>query len=136
MGASATSGRLTPLSGGAKNVAMQGISRGLRHLAIIALLVRAMLPAGWMPDAHAGLVICSAGTLGTIHHDGDQKAPAQIVHEECAFAAAPHLAATPDSPQIVLPAFHAFAARTDAGRAAVIAAHFTPGSPRAPPLNV
>lgn len=33
---------------------MQGISRGLRHLAIIALLVRAMLPAcGRMPDAHA-----------------------------------------------------------------------------------
>ena len=34
---------------------MQGISRALRHLAIIALLVRAMLPAGWMPDAQ-GLV--------------------------------------------------------------------------------
>jgi hypothetical protein len=37
---------------------MQGIARGLRHLAIIALLVRAMLPAGWMPDSQGGLTIC------------------------------------------------------------------------------
>lgn len=113
---------------------MQGISRGLRHLAIIALLVRAMLPAGWMPDAN-GLIICSTGTLGTIHHDGDTKAPAKAAHQECAFATAPQLAAAPDAAQLALPAFHAFAARSDAGRAATIAARFTPQSPRAPPLN-
>jgi hypothetical protein len=117
-----------------ENRLMQDLSRALRHLAIIALLVRAMVPAGWMPEAHGGLVICSAGTLGTIHHDGD-KTPAQASHEECAFAAVPHLAAAPDAPQIALPAFHAFAARTDNARAQTIAARFSPASPRAPPLT-
>jgi hypothetical protein len=116
---------------------MQELSRALRHLAIIALLVRAILPAGWMPDAQ-GLVICSLSLSPVIHHDGGQKAPDQhqTTHEECAFAAAAHLAAAPDTPKLVLPAFHAFATRTDSARAATIAARFSPGSPRAPPLNV
>jgi hypothetical protein len=117
---------------------MQGISRGLRHLAIIALLVRAMLPAGWMPDAQ-GLVVCSVSLSPVIHHDGGQKAPAQehqAAHQDCAFAAAAQLAATPDAPQFALPAFHAFAARSDDARAVAIAARFSPGSPRAPPLTV
>jgi hypothetical protein len=101
-------------------------------MAIIALLLRAMVPAGWMPDAQ-GLTICSLSPV--IHHDGDQKAPAQTTHEECAFAAAPHLAATPDAPHLTLPAFHAFAAAIDSSLALRIAARFTPQSPRAPPLN-
>jgi hypothetical protein len=112
---------------------MQGISRSLRHLAIIALLVRAMLPAGWMPDAQ-GLTICSLSPV--IHHDGDQKAPAQPHHEECAFAAAAALAAAPDAPHLTLPAFHAFTATIGQGVASRIAARFTPQSPRAPPALV
>ena len=105
--------------------------RILRHLAIVALFVRAMLPAGWMPDAQAGMVICSA-SLGVIHHDTapghhDRQA------EECPFAAASVMAAAPDAPQVALPAQHTFIARTDSARAAVIAARFTPNSPRAPP---
>jgi hypothetical protein len=112
---------------------MQELSRALRHLAIIALLVRAMVPAGWMPDVQ-GLTICSLSPV--IHHDGDQKAPAQATHQECAFAAAAPLAAAPDAPYLALPAFHAFAAATDRGLAAAIAAHFTPQSPRAPPALV
>ena len=113
---------------------MQELSRALRHLAIIALLVRAMVPAGWMPEANGGLVICSTGTLGTIHHDGD--APREAAHHDCAFAAAPQMAAAPDAVQLVLPAFHAFAALTDAGRAATIGARFSSASPRAPPPTV
>jgi len=117
---------------------MQGISRGLRHLAIIALLVRAMLPAGWMPDAHA-LVICSTSLSPIIHYDGGSKPSDndkhQAAHQDCAFAAAAHLAAAPDAAQLALPAFHAFAALADAGRADTIASRFSPGSPRAPPLN-
>ncbi|MBA2588881.1 MAG: hypothetical protein H0U98_09690 [Alphaproteobacteria bacterium] len=116
---------------------MQGISRGLRHLAIIALLVRAMLPAGWMPDAQ-GLVLCSVSLSPVIHHDGGQKHndQSQATHQDCAFAAAAQLAAAPDAPHIALPAFHAFAARSDDARAAVIASRFSPVSPRAPPLTV
>ena len=113
---------------------MTGFFRAARHLAIIALLVRAMLPAGWMPDAQAGLTICSVTTLGTIHHDGPADGKAQ--HEECAFAAAAHFAAAPSAPHLILPAFHGFAARTDGHYAAEVSAHFTPGSPRAPPRFV
>lgn len=114
---------------------MQGLLPALRHIALAALILRALLPSGWMPDAHAGLIICSA-TLGTIHHDGapgHDESKAQ--QQECAFAAAAHFAPTPDAPQIALPAFHAFAAATDSRYAAAVAARFTPQSPRAPPQD-
>lgn len=105
--------------------------RILRHLAIVALFARAILPAGWMPDAQAGMVICSA-TLGAIHHDA---APGHhdAAHEECPFAASSVMAAAPNAPQIVLPAQHAFIARIDRAHATIIAARFSPASPRAPP---
>ncbi len=112
---------------------MQGFFRTVRHLALIAIIVRALLPAGWMPDAQAGLTICS---LGVIHHDGaPDKDSGHAQHDECPFAAAPHLAAVPDVPHLTLPAFHAFAAATDRFYAAAILARFAPQSPRAPPLN-
>ncbi len=112
---------------------MQGIFRIARHMALVALMLRALMPTGWMPDAHAGLTICSA-TLGVIHHDGapEKKDSRQ---QECPFAAASQMAAAPDAAQIALPAFHAFAAQTDRAYAATVAARFTPQSPRAPPLN-
>lgn len=125
---------------------MQGVLHIARHLAIVALIVRALLPAGWMPDAHAGLAICSldiqtsdtqaAVHLGIIHHDGGTSGDGhsgKTAHEECPFAAAPHLAATPDVPHLTAPVLHAFAAATDRAYAAVIAARFAPQSPRAPP---
>lgn len=113
---------------------MQGIFRIARHLAIIALIVRALLPMGWMPAAH-GLTICSMDA--SAHQpakDGDKDG--RSAHEECPFAAAPHLASTPDVPRLILPTFHAFAAATDRAYAAIVAARFTPGSPRAPPKFV
>jgi hypothetical protein len=113
---------------------MQGIFQAVRHIALIALFLRAMVPGGWMPDAH-GLTVCSA-TLGVIHHDGGPATPSPDGHhEECPFAAAPHLASAPDVPQLTLPAFHAFAAAADRSYAAAIVARFAPQSPRAPPLN-
>jgi hypothetical protein len=118
---------------------MQGIFHAIRHLALIAMFMRAMLPAGWMPDAQAGLTLCSVNaTLGVIHHDGGPATPSpdgHSSHEECPFAAAPQLAAAPDAPQLTLPTFHAFAAAMDRAYASAVAARFTPQSPRAPPLN-
>jgi hypothetical protein len=109
---------------------MQGIFRFARQLAFIALVVRALLPAGWMPDAQAGIVICSVQTGS---HD---KTPADAArHEVCTFAAQPQLASVPDAPHLTAPSLHAFAARTDRAYAAIVAAHFSPNSPRAPPLN-
>lgn len=115
---------------------MQGIFRIARHLAIIALIARALLPAGWMPSAE-GLTICSAGTLGVIHHDGAPgHSDGKTSQQECPFAAAPHLAAAPAVPQLALPALHHFAALIDRAYAATVSAHFTPQSPRAPPSIV
>jgi hypothetical protein len=124
---------LTGKPDGAKIQPMQGIFRFARHVAFIALVVRALLPAGWMPDAH-GLTICSVDAPTQPADHG--KAPAQDAHHDiCPFAAAPHLASTPDLPQLALPAFHAFTAFTDRSHAAAVLARFTPQSPRAPPLN-
>jgi len=111
---------------------MQAIFRAARHVAFIALIARALLPAGWMPAAQ-GMTICTV----EISASQDQKAPAEknVHHDICPFAAAPHLASVPDLPQLVLPAFHAFAAATDRHYATVVAARFSPRSPRAPPHN-
>jgi len=119
-----------------ENPLMKEFYRAACHLAIIVLLVRAMLPAGWMPDAQAGLTICSVTTLGVIHHDGQGQTDGKAQHEECAFAAAAHLAAAPAAPHLILPSFHGFTAETDSHYAAEVSAHFTPQSPRAPPRIV
>ena len=113
---------------------MQGILPAIRHLALAALILRALLPAGWMPDAQSGLVICAPGTLGVIHHDGAPgHSDGKMSQQECPFAAASHLAPAPDAAKLVLPAFHAFAAETDSNYAASVSARFTPQSPRGPP---
>lgn len=110
---------------------MQGIFRIVRHLAIIGLIARALLPMGWMPAAH-GLTICSMDA-GIHQPSKDNNKNSHSSHEECPFAAAPHLASVPDVPQLILPGIHAFAAAADHAYAVTVAAHFTPGSPRAPP---
>ena len=140
---------------------MQGVFRIARRVAFVALVVRALVPVGWMPDAH-GLTICPDGAqmqqasiekpmhhdhaMGAMHHGqvgavmdhGDHgKAPAQHGrHDICPFAAAPHFASVPVLPQLALPAVHAFAVATNQGYAHSISARFTPQSPRAPPLTV
>jgi hypothetical protein len=126
---------LTPEAGGAKTPAMQGILLAIRHVALAALILRALLPSGWMPDAQAGLTICTA-TLGVIHHDGPPgQHDGKSQQEECPFAAAAHVAPAPAAPQLVLPALHAYAAATDGAYAVSLAARFTPQSPRAPPQD-
>jgi hypothetical protein len=125
---------LTGGAGGRKTMPMQGIFRITRHLAIVALIARALLPMGWMPAAH-GLTICSMD-LGTHQPAKDGNKDSNSSHEECPFAAAPHLAAAPDVPQLILPSFHAFAAASDRAYATAVAARFTPQSPRAPPRFV
>jgi hypothetical protein len=111
---------------------MQRLFLFARHVAFIALVVRAMLPAGWMPVAQ-GMTICTVEASAS----HEQKAPAgkSTHHDICPFSALPHLASVPDVLQLVLPAFHAIAAATDRDYAGQLAARFTPQSPRAPPLN-
>jgi hypothetical protein len=72
---------------------------------------------------------------GPLQHAPDNgKVPADH-HVICPFAAAPHLAAAPELPQLAMPAIHAQAAEADRTYAVILAARFTPGSPRAPPLS-
>jgi hypothetical protein len=115
---------------------MQGFLRGLKHLALIAMIARALLPAGWMPSASAAtpFVICTIG--GPLQHAPDNgHAPAADHHGVCPFAAGPHLAATPDVPRIVQPETYAQAAQADRIYVAIVSARFAPGAARAPPLN-
>jgi hypothetical protein len=110
------------------------------HLAIAAMLLRALLPAGWMPDTTGAtaFTICMMDDSG--HHAGQQSpgkpAPTdgQHGHEECPFAAAHHVAAPATSIHLAAPSL--------AGRPADIshpaaafgpAAGYQPYSPRAPP---
>ena len=125
-------GHLDPLMDAVQKPYMQGIFRFARHAAFIALVARALLPMGWMPAAQ-GLTICSVDA--PVHKAPDTDKNGRASHDECPFAAAPHLASVPDAPSLTAPSFHAFAAATDASYAATLAARFTPQAPRAPPLN-
>ncbi|OAI42546.1 hypothetical protein AYO42_06575 [Rhizomicrobium sp. SCGC AG-212-E05] len=113
---------------------MMGTRRVLKHLVLIALIVRALVPAGWMPIANADtlITICSIEGKKVLHPDAPAK---DMASEECAFGAAPHIAFIPDAPVLTAPAVHAHTAKTDRVYAASIVARFTPQSPRAPPLN-
>ena len=84
---------------------MLGFRRAAVHLALIALLLRGFLPAGWMPAADGGapLVMCSVIQIAdtvTDGHAGDGNAvPGKDdprARENCAFAGAPGMAA-PDN---------------------------------------
>jgi hypothetical protein len=91
--------RLTGFAGARKNV-REGFMRlsFFRQLAVslalAAMLLRALLPDGWMPNTRADaaaspFVICS---LGGAHHSDRQPADRDRQHGPCAFAAAGHLA--------------------------------------------
>lgn len=94
-------------------------------LALAAMLVRALLPMGWMPapapDGGAVLVVC---TMDGLHHLPAGHPPAKGAADDrgyvCPFAAAAHLApplvsavvvppATIARPEPVVPAFARFA---------------------------
>jgi hypothetical protein len=113
------------------------------HLALAAMMLRALMPVGWMPNpagaAGALFVICTADgpLLQTGQHDHGKHAPddGQHSHEECPFAAAPHVAAPVTVAQIALPSFFGrFSNPPLASVSVVFTAVYQPQSPRAPPL--
>jgi hypothetical protein len=107
-------------------------------LALCAMLLRALLPDGWMPAASAAdgvpFVICS---VDGSHHDG--KAPGepqqQRTHAPCAFAAAAPLAppCAGAAPRRTADATHL--SHRPAGTVVAIAAPFRPNAARAPPAH-
>jgi len=85
----------------------------LRRLALAlfacALLLRALIPAGWMPEAHAGtlrLTICSgtdlsqaelAAASALLDKGQPKKTPAHKADQPCAFAGIAQAADLPDT---------------------------------------
>ena len=104
-------------------------------LALCAMLLRALLPDGWMPAATAGtpFVICS---VDGVRSGGKQPAdPArESSHAPCAFAAAAHLAPPVFAP-VALPAPSNAQPAVLAWRSARLESHARERShpPRAPP---
>lgn len=114
------------------------------HLALAAMVLRALLPAGWMPGASAGtpLVVCTMNGPEWIVLGADGKPlkhqPAQDDarhHEMCPFAAAASLA-TPSAPaEPALPGYAVLGAQDVASNYVVTGAHrHAPHTPRAPPV--
>lgn len=122
---------------------MPGFSRVAIHLALIALLLRGFLPAGWMPASHgdAPLVMCSViADSFRDGHDADGKAvPGKDdprAYENCTFAGNPGIAA-PGNMNFFTPMLQD-GDLDDYGPASV---HFqshghAPQAPRAPPPSV
>jgi hypothetical protein len=111
------------------------------HLALAAMVLRALLPAGWMPGASAGtpLVVCTMNGPELLALGADGKPlkhqPADARHHEmCPFAAAAALAAPSAAAEPALPG-HAVRGAQDIARTYVFtgAGSYAPQSPRAPP---
>jgi Protein of unknown function (DUF2946) len=120
---------------------MTNFRRVAVHLALIALMLRALLPAGWMPNPGAAngspLVICTMdGPLKALDGKGKPIRHDPRDHEACPFAAAAHLAPPAQLASLALPAIAAAPAAAPAQPESIIAhAHYDPQSPRAPPAN-
>ena len=123
------------------------------QLALAAMMLRALLPMGWMPNpegfAQSPLVIClmdmpssmdmshamdmsKSMDMGMQGHGHDHSQ--QQNNEQCPFAAAPHVAASVDVAEIAPPSELAHFAEKPASRSlAAFALSYHPQSPRAPP---
>jgi hypothetical protein len=140
---------------------MSGFRRAAVQLALAAMMLRALLPAGWMPNpagfSESAFVICTmdmpasadVGQAGMSKMDmsgmdmpdmkgAPSKAPdSSHSQQECPFAAAPHVAAPLALAQLSLPiTVKQLAGPPAALLSAVRAAHYQPQSPRAPPQPV
>ena len=126
------------------------MARNLRllavHLALAAMILRALLPAGWMPNLSgqpgSALIVCSmdgGAGLSTDHgglpskHQPDGRGE----HDGCPFAAAPHLATAGISPAIHQPQLvQTLVPGFGQGHAAPALSGYAPQSPRAPPFFI
>jgi Protein of unknown function (DUF2946) len=120
---------------------MTNFRRVAVHLALIALMLRALLPAGWMPNPGgangAPFVICTMdGPLKALDAKGKPIRHDPRDRDACPFAAAAHLAPPAELASLALPAFAAGAAAAPSQPVPATArAHYDPQSPRAPPAN-
>ena len=119
-------------------------------LALTAMVLRALLPAGWMPNpagfAELPFIICRMDTSMPMQMDMSMPMPMDIHggpsgrhdqqqnNETCPFAAAPHLAAASSWAPILAPELtYVASSPLILTYAAAGAARYSPQSPRAPP---
>jgi hypothetical protein len=110
------------------------------HLALVAMLLRALLPAGWMPAAISSadaspFVICTID--GPVHAPAKHAPTRDHASTPCIFAAAAHLS-SPVAHPAVSPSVAAwsridFAPRIEAGSEP---SHWRANAPRAPPALI
>lgn len=140
---------------------MTSFRRAAVCLALAAMMLRALMPAGWMPNpAGAGtslFVICdmdqmdmsgmdmshmSAADMANMDMSGMDHGPSgkhtgDSHQQPCPFAAAPHVATPSSVAALQLPSQLAkFSPLLAAEQAAIKAAIYKPQSPRGPPISV
>ena len=124
------------------------MSRTLKHagvqIALVAMLLRALLPAGWMPADNSGAPFTICTVNGPVHlaqaPDGRTGKGSQDdgrQNDICPFAASVHLA-TPTTLVVVAPStkLASFTFVQSPMRAVQVAARYALQSPRAPPSLV
>jgi hypothetical protein len=107
-------------------------------LALSAMLLRAFLPAGWMPDPDSAgaLVICTMhGPVRAVPVQRHEHTLPDHGPQLCPFAAAAHLARLLAIATFPVPAFsEAIGQRNENVRFAPVALSYRVQSPRAPPI--
>ena len=124
------------------------------QLALAAMMLRALLPMGWMPNpdgfAQSPLVICLMDMPSgmDMSHAMDMSKPMdmnghgqdhgqQQSNEQCPFAAAPHIAASVAIVELAPPSELArFAEKPVSRTLPTLAVDYLPQSPRAPPTLI
>lgn len=113
------------------------------HLALVAMLLRALLPAGWMPAAITSanaspFVICTMdGPLHPAPARHDPSSDHDRTNTPCMFAAAAHLAPPlADVAPLPLPQFVQPIRFAHSHDDVVANASFRPNSARAPPVSL
>ncbi len=120
-----------------------GVRRACAQFALAVMLLRALLPVGWMPgttpQGGMALVICNgdgpAQSMGGMPGMDHKSTPGGTHHnDECPFAAAPHYAPVLGLALLALPAL-AFSNTQNRVAHSLLAAdtQHSPQSPRAPP---
>jgi uncharacterized protein involved in copper resistance len=139
---------------------MTSLRRAAVVLALAAMMLRALMPAGWMPNpagaSESLFIICdmdqdmpgmdmshmSAADMAQMDmpgmdHGSSGKHSMDGHQQACPFGAAPHVATSSNLVALLLPSRVAdFAAHRAQARVAADTASYTPQSPRAPPVTV
>ena len=125
-----------------RNHRLRAIKHAAMLLALAAIALRALIPAGWMPGSdHTGhgapLVICTASGVQTVYSESDRRAPVPAKpahHDICPFAGVGALAAGATALALIAPPVYADVP-TPAVREPVLRFSRLPGAagPRAPP---